>query len=46
MYTAHPAAPPKGWTAYMIELTFPGKVRPIKFTSGVVVTPKTLPFAK
>jgi PhoPQ-activated pathogenicity-related protein len=46
VYTAHPAAPPKGWTAYMIELTFPGKVRPIKFTSGVVVTPKTLPFAK
>ncbi|MBC8326471.1 MAG: PhoPQ-activated pathogenicity-related family protein [Verrucomicrobia subdivision 3 bacterium] len=45
-YTARPPAPPKGWTAYMIELTFPGKVRPYKFTSGVVVTPKALPFAK
>ena len=45
-YSARLADPPKGWTAYMIELTFPGNVRPYKFTSGVVVTPKMLPFAK
>jgi len=45
-YNAHVSDPPKGWTAYMIELTFPGKLRPQKFTTGIVVTPKTLPFAK
>jgi len=45
LYTARPADPPKGWTAYMIELTFPGKLRPQKFTTGVVVTPKRMPFA-
>ncbi len=47
IYHAPAARPPKGgWTASFIELTFPGKVKPFKFTSGVVVTPKTLPFAK
>jgi len=45
LYTARPADPPKGWTAYMIELTFPGKLRPQKFTTGVVVTPKRMPFS-
>ena len=45
-YAARVSDPPKGWTAYMIELTFPGKLRPQKFTTGIVVTPKTLPFAK
>ena len=45
-YVARVSDPPKGWTAYMIELTFPGKLRPQKFTTGIVVTPKTLPFAK
>jgi PhoPQ-activated pathogenicity-related protein len=45
-YAARVSAPPKGWTAYMIELTFSGKLRPQKFTTGVVVTPKTLPFTK
>ncbi len=44
-YTARPENPDKGWTAYMIELTFPGKVRPIKFSSGIVVRPDALPFA-
>jgi len=29
----------------MIELTFPGKVRPFKFSSGIVVRPDALPFA-
>ena len=45
-YHAPAARPPKGWTAAFIELTFTGKVKPFKFTTGVVVTPKTLPFVK
>ncbi len=45
-YHASTIHPPKGWTASMIELTFPGSVHPFKFTTGVVVTPKTLPFVK
>ena len=45
-YHAPAARPPKGWTAAFIELTFLGKVKPLKFTTGVVVTPKTLPFVK
>ncbi|MDE2680977.1 MAG: PhoPQ-activated pathogenicity-related family protein [Verrucomicrobiota bacterium] len=45
-YHAPAARPPKGWTAAFIELTFPGKVKPFKFTTGVVVTPETLPFVK
>ena len=45
-YHASAARPPKGWTASFIELTFPGKVKPFKFTTGVVVLPVTLPFAK
>lgn len=44
-YAAKPAAPEKGYTAYFIELTFPGEGEfPYKFTSGVVVTPDTYPF--
>ena len=46
VYTALAPKPSKGWTAYMIELTFPGKLRPQKYTTGVVVTPVTLPFVK
>ena len=45
-YHAPAVRPPKGWTASFIELTFPGKVKPFKFTTGVVVLPVTLPFAK
>jgi PhoPQ-activated pathogenicity-related protein len=45
-YTARPKNPDKGWTAYMIELTFPGKVRSFKFSSGIVVRPDVLPFAE
>ena len=45
-YHAAAAQPPKGWTASFIELTFPGQVKPLKFTTGVVVTPKELPFAR
>jgi PhoPQ-activated pathogenicity-related protein len=37
--------PAAGWTAYFIELTFPGGgSRPLKVTTGVKVTPDTLPF--
>jgi PhoPQ-activated pathogenicity-related protein len=45
-YSAKVASPKRGWTAYMIELTFPGVggSGPFKFTTGVKVTPDTLPF--
>jgi alpha-L-fucosidase len=36
----------QGWTAFMMELTFPnGSLPPLKFTTPVRVTPDTLPFA-
>ena len=38
-------APPKGWTAFLAELQFKGVTDvPYKFTTGVVVTPSSLPF--
>jgi len=38
-------APAKGWTAYMVELTYPSPAGVnFKVTSGVTVTPKDLPF--
>jgi PhoPQ-activated pathogenicity-related protein len=38
-------APASGWTAYFVELEFPtGGRYPLKVTSGVRVTPDTLPF--
>lgn len=45
-YVARPDQPAKGYTAYFVELTFPngGKAQ-FKFTTGVVVTPDTYPFA-
>jgi PhoPQ-activated pathogenicity-related protein len=45
-YEAKVAAPRKGWTAYMVELTFPSgqSLAPFKFTSGVKVVPDVLPF--
>lgn len=37
--------PAAGWTAFFVELTFPsGAKYPLKITSGVRVTPDTLPF--
>jgi PhoPQ-activated pathogenicity-related protein len=37
--------PPKGWTAYFIELTFPsGGKYPLKVTTAVRVLPETLPY--
>ncbi len=39
-------APPAGWTAFFVEMTFPGPGKyPLKLTSGVRVLPDTLPFA-
>ena len=38
--------PPKGWTAYFVEVTYDvGGPNPLKLTSGVRVTPETLPYA-
>jgi PhoPQ-activated pathogenicity-related protein len=39
-------APPAGWTAFFVEMTFPGPGKyPLKLTSGVRVLPDKLPFA-
>ena len=44
-WVARVAAPAAGWTAYFVELTFPGAGKyPLKITSGVRVVPDTLPF--
>ena len=42
-WIAHPHAPPRGWTASFVELTFPtGGRRPLKMTTAVRVLPDTL----
>ena len=45
-YSARVTPPKKGFTAYMIELTFPSDLvlAPYKFTTGVKVVPDVLPF--
>ena len=44
-YVARVAAPAEGFTAYFVELTFPGSGKlPLKFTTGVKVTPDRYPF--
>jgi PhoPQ-activated pathogenicity-related protein len=45
-YVARVAPPKRGFTAYMIELTFPSGVplAPFKFTTGVTVIPDVEPF--
>ena len=44
-WVAHVAAPEKGWTAFFVEVTYPGPGKyPLKFTSGVRITPDTEPF--
>lgn len=44
-YVGKVAKPEKGWTAYFVELTYDlGGKYPMKVTSGVHVTPETLPF--
>lgn len=43
-YLAKVAKPEKGWTAFMVELTFPSKAPvPFKFTTNVRVVPDVLP---
>jgi PhoPQ-activated pathogenicity-related protein len=45
VYTAKVAAPEKGWTAFLIELTYRGDgPTPMKFTTPVRVVPDNLPF--
>jgi PhoPQ-activated pathogenicity-related protein len=45
VYTAKVVAPEKGWTAYLVEMTFPsGGKYPFKFTTAVRVNPDTEPF--
>ncbi len=45
VYVAHLDKPEKGFTAYFVEMTYPsGGKYPFKFTTGVRVTPDTLPF--
>ena len=43
IYRINLAAPVKGWKAYFVELTFPGKV-PLKVTTGITILPKIYPF--
>lgn len=44
-YTGRVETPAKGWTAYLVELTYDlGGPAPLKLTTGVRVTPDTLPY--
>lgn len=45
-YVAKVPQPKRGWTAYMVELTFPSglQIAPYKFTTGVKVIPDVEPF--
>jgi PhoPQ-activated pathogenicity-related protein len=44
-WTATVTAPPTGWTAFFVEMSYPsGGKYPLKVTSGVRVLPDTLPF--
>jgi PhoPQ-activated pathogenicity-related protein len=45
IYVGKVAKPAKGWTAFMVELTYPnGGPAPLKFTTQVKVVPDVLPF--
>jgi PhoPQ-activated pathogenicity-related protein len=45
VYVARVPEPERGWTAFLVEMTFPEPGdTPYKFTSGVRVTPDRLPF--
>ncbi|MFN0120685.1 MAG: PhoPQ-activated protein PqaA family protein, partial [Blastocatellia bacterium] len=46
-YVGKIPTPARGWTAYMVELTFPSGIAtaPYKFTTGVKVMPDVYPFA-
>jgi len=44
-YAARVPRPPKGWTAFFVELTFPsGTGAPFKFTTQVRVVPDVFPY--
>jgi PhoPQ-activated pathogenicity-related protein len=46
VYTAKVGKPEKGWTAYMMEMSFDvGAATPLKLTTDVKVTPDVLPHA-
>ena len=46
LYVVEPPEPARGWTARFVELTFDvAAATPLKLTTGVTVTPDTLPFA-
>lgn len=44
VYEASLEKPEKGWTAGFVELTYADEPAPFKFTSGITITPDTLPF--
>jgi PhoPQ-activated pathogenicity-related protein len=45
VYVGSVAPPPKGWTAFFLEMTYPSTGKyPFKFTTQVRVVPDTLPF--
>ena len=45
IYTAQVGAPPEGFTAFFVELSYPGRADvPLKFTTQVRVVPDKLPF--
>jgi PhoPQ-activated pathogenicity-related protein len=44
-WVARVPPPPAGWTAFFVELAFPGAGKyPLKLTSGVRVLPDKLPY--
>jgi PhoPQ-activated pathogenicity-related protein len=44
IYTVSVPQPAAGWTAFFVELDYPGPAAPLVFTTEVVVTPDVLPF--
>jgi PhoPQ-activated pathogenicity-related protein len=45
IYAVQPAPPAQGFTAFFLEMTFPGPAQyPFRFTTEVVVTPGVYPF--
>lgn len=44
-FEARPAPPARGWTAFLVELSFPVGALTVKCTTPVRVIPDTLPFA-
>jgi PhoPQ-activated pathogenicity-related protein len=44
VYVGRVSVPSSGWTAYFVELTYPGPEKtPLKFTTGVRILPDTYP---